>query len=162
MDTMFAWLDWALAYLDDILIKRETRHQYMEDMKIVFERIKEYGFKISEIKCEQFMSRIKYQGQVIDVKGWRPDPARSSAIKDMAAPTNLTILQAFVGFANYYLVYIQYMHELICEERNAKVRLKRPKKINNIWFITNTFLSQIKHCRRIKCKWFGNWSSNIT
>ena len=44
MDTMLIGLDCTQAYLDDILIKNETRHQHAEDVKIVFERIKEYGF----------------------------------------------------------------------------------------------------------------------
>ena len=103
MNTMFTGLDCVRAYLGDILIKSESRHQ---DIKIVFERIKEAGFRISEAK---FMTRIKYLGQVIDEKGRRPDPARSSTIKDLPAPTNLTKLQEFLAFANYYPVYISNM-----------------------------------------------------
>ena len=53
MDYGYNGLDCVQAYLDDILIKSETRHQHVEDIKIVFERIKEYEF------------RIKYLGQVI-------------------------------------------------------------------------------------------------
>ena len=48
MDTMLAGFDCARAYLDDILIKSESRHQHVDDIKTVFERIKEYGFRISE------------------------------------------------------------------------------------------------------------------
>ena len=84
----------------------------MEDIKTVFEMIKEYRFGICETKCVLFMSRIKYLGQVIDAKGRHPDPAQSSAIKDMPTPTNLTKLQAFLRFANYYHVYISNMHKL--------------------------------------------------
>ena len=85
---MFAWLDCAQVYLDDMLIKSETRHRHLEDIKIVSKRIKEYGFRISETKGELFMSRIKYLGQVFDEKARRPDPARSSAIKIMPTPIN--------------------------------------------------------------------------
>ena len=106
---MLAGLDRAQAYLDSILIESETRPQ---DIKIVFERIKEYGFRINETRCELFMSRIKYLGQVIAIKVQCPDPAWSSAIKDMPAPTNWTKLQTSLGFANYYHVYIPNMHEL--------------------------------------------------
>ena len=79
------------------------------------------------------MTRIKYLRQVIDEKGRPPDPARSCRIKDMPAPTNLTKLQAFLGFAIYYHVYISNMYELTIllngfGQRNTKVRLKRLKK----------------------------------
>ena len=40
IDTMFFGLDCAQTYLDDILIKIETKNQYMKDIKVVFERIK--------------------------------------------------------------------------------------------------------------------------
>ena len=36
MDTMLTGLDVAIAYLDDILIKRENNNQHFEHMKEVF------------------------------------------------------------------------------------------------------------------------------
>ena len=54
-------------------------------------RIKDYGFKINEEKYELFMPRVKYIGQIIDPNGRRSDSSRMSAIKDMAAPTNLQV-----------------------------------------------------------------------
>lgn len=44
MYTMLAGLDCAQAYLDDVLTKSETQNQHTEDVKKVFERIKDYGF----------------------------------------------------------------------------------------------------------------------
>ena len=38
---------------------------------------------------------VKYLGQIVDAKGRRPDPLRSSKIKDMAAPTNVTKSEHF-------------------------------------------------------------------
>ena len=50
--------------------------------------------------------------QVIDVKGRKPDPSRSSAIKNMPSSTNVSTLQAFLGLANYYSNFIPNMHIL--------------------------------------------------
>ena len=58
------------------------------------------------------MFRITYMRQVIDEKGWCQDPAWSSSIKEMSALANLTKLQAFLEFVNYYHVYTPNMHEL--------------------------------------------------
>ena len=69
------------------------------------------------------MSRIKYLGQVIDEKGWCPDPAQLLAIKDMPTLTNLTKLQGFLEFANYYHVYISNMHELTAPFLNALLKM---------------------------------------
>ena len=39
---------------------------------------------------------------MIDLKGRKQDPTRSSAIKNMPTPTNVSAIQAFMGLANYY------------------------------------------------------------
>ena len=86
MDTMLAGLDFATAYLDDILIKSKDRKTHFEHIIQVFERIEEYGFKLGAEKCEFFMSEIKYLGQIIDSDGRIPDSARAEAIKSMPTP----------------------------------------------------------------------------
>ncbi|XP_029643530.2 uncharacterized protein K02A2.6-like [Octopus sinensis] len=69
MDTMLADCEFAVPYLDDILIKRESREQNIEHIEEVFKQINDYGFKVSEDKCEFFLTKIKYLGQFIDENG---------------------------------------------------------------------------------------------
>ena len=59
-----------------------------------------------------FLSKIKYLGQVIDEKGWTPDPNRADTIKYMPTLTNVAALQSFWGLANYHNSYIPNMHIL--------------------------------------------------
>ena len=106
MDTMLESLDFAIAYLDDILIKSENNNQHFDHIKEVMRMIDGYGFKLSSEKCEFFMSQIKYLGQIINAKGRTPDPERAEAIKSMPVPNNVIKLQAFLGLANYYGIYI--------------------------------------------------------
>ena len=63
-------------------------------------------------KCEFFLSKIKYLGQVIDEKGSTPDPNRADAIKYMPAPTYVAALQSFLVLANYYNSDIPNIHIL--------------------------------------------------
>ncbi len=51
------------------------------------------------------MGEVKYLGQIID-------SARAEAIKSMSPPQNVVKLQAFLGMANYYGIYIPKMHNL--------------------------------------------------
>ena len=66
----------------------------------------------SVLKCEFFMSQIKYLGQIINAKGRTPNPERAEAIKSMLVPNNVTKLQAFLGLPNYYGIYIPDMQNL--------------------------------------------------
>ena len=112
MDTMLAGMEYAIAYLDDILIKSENEDQHKTHMRAVFQRIEEYSFKMGAEKCEFFMKKIKYLGQIIDCNGRKQDPERAEAIKNMPAPDNVAKLQAFLGLVSYYSIYIPKMYDM--------------------------------------------------
>ena len=90
MDTMLSDLDFAVAYLVDILMNSQNVEQHKEHLHKVFSRIQEYGFKLKEFKCDFFMEKIKYLGHIIDKDSRRPNPEEATTIKDMAAPENVS------------------------------------------------------------------------
>ena len=47
-------LDFAEAYLDDILIKSRNCEEHVKHVELVFKNIKEYDFKLSNDKCNFF------------------------------------------------------------------------------------------------------------
>ena len=89
MDTIPSDLDFAVAYLDDILMNSPSVEQQKERVRKVFSRIQEYGLKLKEFKCDFFMEKIKYLGHIIYKDGKRP----------------VSSLQSFLGLANYYQVF---------------------------------------------------------
>ena len=80
MDTMLSGLEYAMAYLDDILIKSENFEEHKSHAREVFKRIEKYGFKVGLEKCEFCMNKIEYLGPIIDHEGRRPNPKRTKAI----------------------------------------------------------------------------------
>ena len=97
---MLSGLDFSIGYLDDIPMKSQFIDQHKKHAFQVLKRIKEYGFTLKDSKCEFFLDKIKYRGQIIDKEGRRPDPERSLVIKNMPEPHNITTLQSFLGLAN--------------------------------------------------------------
>ena len=55
MDVMLGDLNFAIVYLDDILIKSETREQHIGHIHKMFKKISDLSFKLSEEKCTLFM-----------------------------------------------------------------------------------------------------------
>ena len=74
-------MEYAIAYLDDNLIKSENEDQHKMHIRAAFQRTEEYSFKLGAEKSEFFMKKIKYLGQIIDSNGRKPDPERTEAIK---------------------------------------------------------------------------------
>ena len=112
MDMMLSGLEYAMAYLDDILIKSKNFEEHKSHVREVFKRIEKYRFKVGLEKCKFCMNKIEYLDQIINHEGRRPNPKRTEAIKNMPILDNVTKLQSFLGLANYYNLYIPNMHEL--------------------------------------------------
>ena len=66
MDAMLAGLDFSVAYLNDILIRSKDRKKDGEHIENIYERIKDFSFKVSDNKCEFFIICKKYLGQIND------------------------------------------------------------------------------------------------
>ena len=64
------------------LINSQSTEQHKAHVYEIFKRIQDYRFKLKEGKCDFFMKKAKYLGQIIDKDGERPDPERASAIKN--------------------------------------------------------------------------------
>ena len=96
---MLSWLDFAVTFRDDILLKSENQEEHKKNVYEVFKRIQDYRFKLKDEKYDFFLNKIKYLGQIIDKNGRRPDPAQTSAIKDIPGSENVSSLQ-FPGFGN--------------------------------------------------------------
>ena len=106
MNTTLRGLDFAIAYLDDILIESENNSQHCDHIKEVFRRIDNYSFMLSSEKCKFFMSPIKYLRQIINAKGQIPNPERVEAIKTSLVSNNLTNLHAFLGLTIMAYVFL--------------------------------------------------------
>ena len=51
MDRVTAGLDFCFTYIDDILIASQDEIQHKEHLKILFDRLQQYGIAINPNKC---------------------------------------------------------------------------------------------------------------
>lgn len=58
MDTMLRGLDFAVAYLDNILLKSENAEEQKKNIFKVFRRIQDYGFKLKDKKCNSLWTKL--------------------------------------------------------------------------------------------------------
>ena len=92
MDTMLGDLDYATAYLEDILVTSKTTAEHRNHKTNVLEKLQEYGFKVKEAKRDFFLPEIKYLGHIINRDGRRPDPERANSIRNIPAPDKVQAL----------------------------------------------------------------------
>lgn len=99
-------LDFVFLYIDDILIASDSEEQHITHLRIVFERLKEYGMSINPAKCTLGKKEINYLGHLITQNGLSPLPEKVEAIKLYTKPTIAKDLRRFIAMANFYRRFI--------------------------------------------------------
>ena len=102
MHKMCAGLSGVTSYLDDIIVKGDSKEEHDRNLLALFERINDYGFRVRLDKCSFNKPEIKFLGYIVDSKGRRPDPAKIDALISMDIPKNLAQLRSFLGMVSYY------------------------------------------------------------
>ena len=107
--------DFASAYIDDILIYTSgSKEDHMRKVRLVLDRLCAHGLHLDPDKCEFGVRRVKYLGFVIHAGvGIQADPDKIRAIRDWEAPTTQTGVRSFLGFANYYRMFIREFSRIV-------------------------------------------------
>ena len=92
----------ALVYLDDIVIYSRSPEEHVNDVRAVLQALRDHGLTVKESKCTFSEPSIDLLGYVVSGAGISPDPGKTSALRDMPAPTNVREVQRFLGMAGYY------------------------------------------------------------
>ncbi|KAI0997916.1 hypothetical protein K3495_g10275 [Podosphaera aphanis] len=101
--------DICSAYVDDVVIFSDgSLEDHWVKVRQVLERLQKAGLKLDPSKCEFAKEEIKYLGFIINVKeGIKVDPEKIRAIAAWEAPTDVKGVRSFLGFANFYRIFIE-------------------------------------------------------
>jgi len=107
-DVHCAYLDdFCTAFLDDIFIYSNTLKEHKEQVYKGLKALLQAGLHLKPEKCHFHKQEVKYLGFIITTKGIRMDPEKVSCILGWETPKNVTDVQCFLGFANFYKRFIK-------------------------------------------------------
>ncbi|EGT56984.1 hypothetical protein CAEBREN_22921 [Caenorhabditis brenneri] len=106
VDKMIAGIPGVAAYLDDVIVSAESHEEHEKTLTKLFQRLQEYGFRVSPDKCSFAKNEIRFLGFIVDKHGRRPDPSKTEAIRNMKAPTDQKQLASFLGGICFYSRFI--------------------------------------------------------
>ena len=61
--------DFAIAYLDDIIIFSRTAEEHLSHIKQVFQKLQSAKLSMKFSKCHFFQKEIQYLGHILSIKG---------------------------------------------------------------------------------------------
>ena len=98
--------NFAVAYLDDIIIFSRMAEEHLYHIRQVFEKL--WAAKLSRKlnKYHFFSKEIQYLGHILSTKDIWPLPSKMQAIQKMHPPTTPKRVHAFLGLVGYYRKFI--------------------------------------------------------
>lgn len=102
MTKVLSGCDFAMAYLDDVIVYSPTYEDHLKHLAEVFDRMREYGLKMKKNKCKFMKNEIKYLGFVVGKDGIKADSDKVRTIKEMKPPVDVRGVRAFIGCVSYY------------------------------------------------------------
>ena len=125
-----------LIYLDDVLVFGKS----VEEMDLVFSKLRAFGLKIKPQKCSLFRQEVKFLGHIVSAEGVATDPDKIKAVQEWQEPKSESDLRSFLGLAGYYRRYVSSfaqiakpLHQCIGKATNSKkgTRRKTPRETNS-------------------------------
>ncbi|NAU33237.1 hypothetical protein EE082_27575, partial [Klebsiella pneumoniae] len=85
------------CYVDDLVVKSKISKNHVQDLRIVFERLRKHELKMNPLKCAFGVTAGKFLGFIVRHRGIEIDPSKIKAILEMKPPRSLTQLRSFQG-----------------------------------------------------------------
>jgi Reverse transcriptase (RNA-dependent DNA polymerase) len=80
--------DAAFMYIDDIVVVGCSLENHLENLRKVFQRLREVNLKVNPSKCQFLQTKVIFLGHQISDKGIEPDPSKFNVIKNYPVPQN--------------------------------------------------------------------------
>ena len=119
--------NFAMGYLDDIIIFSKTEEEHLEHLETIFNRLCESGLKLKLQKCSFFKKHIQYLGHLISDEGIQPLPEKLESISNISIPKNAKQVKQFLGLVGYYRKFVprfadisRILTKLTCKDQEFK------------------------------------------
>ena len=137
--------NFAMGYLDDIIIYSRSEKEHLEHLEEIFTRLKTAGLKLKLKKCCFFKKNIQYLGHLISADGIQPLPEKLESIAKMPAPKKPKEVKQFLGLVGYYRKFVPRFADIsrvLTHLTKKDVEFKWTPECENCFQILKEFLQQ--------------------
>ena len=95
-----------MVFIDDILIYSKNQEEHALHLRIVLTRLREHKLYAKFSKCEFWLDRVQFLGQVLTPKGISVDPSKVHDVLNWKSPKSVHQIRQFLGLTGYYRRFI--------------------------------------------------------
>ncbi len=113
-DVLFNYLhQFCQIYLDDIIIYSKTLKKHKRHVQLVLHRLQEKDLQININKCKFYVQKIFFLKLLLFIKELKMNFRKVQAVVEWSISTNLTQMQFFVDFCNFYQRFIKNFSKIV-------------------------------------------------
>ena len=113
IDEVLRDLHFSYAYIDDVLIASSTPEEHKQHLKLVFDRLRQFGVIVNPTKCELGVSELSFLGHSLNSQGIYPLQDKVKVIQEFPQPTTKRKLREFLGLINFCHRFIPHCAETL-------------------------------------------------
>jgi hypothetical protein len=100
---LMEYLDkFILVFIDDILIFSKMEEEHNKQLRLVLEKLRSNKLYAKFSKCEFWLTKVTFLGQVISTRGVSIDLGKVKDVLNWMPPTTALEIRSFMGLAGYY------------------------------------------------------------
>ena len=100
MSAILSGLEGVVCQMDDVLVFGRDQTEHDTRLTAILKRIESAGATLNPDKCKFSRKTLKFLGHILDEDGIRADPEKTTAIREMKPPTNISEIRRFMGMVN--------------------------------------------------------------
>ncbi len=113
-DVLFDYLhQFCQIYLDDIIIYSKTLKKHKKHVQLVLHKLREINLQMNINKCKFHVQEISFLELLLFIKELKMNLRKVQAVVEWSTSTNLTQMQFFVNFCNFYRRFIKNFSKIV-------------------------------------------------
>ncbi len=113
-DVLFDYLhQFCQIYLDDIIIYSKTLKKHKQHVWLILHRLQETDLQMNINKCKFHVQKIFFLRLLLFIEELKMNLRKVQAIVEWSTSTNLTQMQFFVDFCNFYQRFIKNFSKIV-------------------------------------------------
>ncbi len=142
-DVLFEYLhQFCQIYLDDIIIYSKILKKHKQHVQLILNRLQEADLQIDIDKCKFHVQKIIFLELLMSIERLKMNSWKMQAVVDWSTLNNLTQIQFFIDFCNFYQCFIKNFLKIVC----SMIQLTQKKIIFEWNKVCQTAFDHMKRC----------------
>jgi hypothetical protein len=96
----------VVVFINDIQVYSKSMEEHEEHLRVVLQRLRDHQLYAKFSKCEFWINKVSFLGNVISLEGITVDPSKVRDVLDWKPPKYVHQVWSFLGLVGYYRIFI--------------------------------------------------------